>query len=338
MNYKNLTLAGSSAPHIRTGYGMGQMMSAVIVALLPALGFAVYNFGPRPAVNALVSAAGCYAFETIFRLLRRQGPGDLSAVVTGLLLALLCPPAVPYQLLLLGDFIAIIIVKQLFGGLGQNILNPALTARTVLLLWGGEMHAWTAPHASLPLWGAVDAALQPTPLELLRANDMAGLRELYSIPEVLVGLTSGEAGEVSALLLMLGGLFLIVRGVISWRIPASMLGTAAALTFVFSWGNGRTEWMLYQLFSGSLMLAAFFLATDPVTSPISPAGQLLYGAGCGFFTALLRYYGFCPEGAGFAVLLMNAAGRPLDSFLLTGRVEKPAPPRLPEIFRRKKRE
>jgi len=240
--------------------------------------------------------------------------------------------------LLLGDFIAIIIVKQLFGGLGQNILNPALTARTVLLLWGGEMHAWTAPHASLPLWGAVDAALQPTPLELLRANDMAGLRELYSIPEVLVGLTSGEAGEVSALLLMLGGLFLIVRGVISWRIPASMLGTAAALTFVFSWGNGRTEWMLYQLFSGSLMLAAFFLATDPVTSPISPAGQLLYGAGCGFFTALLRYYGPWPEGAGFAVLLMNAAGRPLDSFLLTGRVEKPAPPRLPEIFRRKKRE
>lgn len=113
MNYKNLTLAGSSAPHIRTGNGMGQMMSAVIVALLPTLGFAVYNFGPRPAVNALVSAVGCYAFETIFRLLRRQGPGDLSAVVTGLLLALLCPPAVPYQLLLLGDFIAIIIVKQI---------------------------------------------------------------------------------------------------------------------------------------------------------------------------------------------------------------------------------
>ena len=244
MNYSKLNLTGSSAPHIRTASGTRQMMAAVLTALLPALGFAVYNFGPRPAVNALVSIAGCCVCELLFRLARRQDMtvGDLSAAVTGLLLALSCPVTVPYWLLLLGDLIAIVVVKQLFGGIGRNLLNPALAAQTLLaLLWRGEMTLWTAPHTAVPLWGAVDAAAMPAPLELLRANDLAGLRELYSLPELLVGLTSGAAGEVSALLLMAGGLFLIGRRTISWRIPAAFLGTAAILTFVFAWGNDRTE-------------------------------------------------------------------------------------------------
>ena len=334
MNYSKLNLTGSSAPHIRTASGTRQMMAAVLTALLPALGFAVYNFGPRPAVNALVSIAGCCVCELLFRLARRQDMtvGDLSAAVTGLLLALSCPVTVPYWLLLLGDLIAIVVVKQLFGGIGRNLLNPALAAQTLLaLLWRGEMTLWTAPHTAVPLWGAVDAAAMPAPLELLRANDLAGLRELYSLPELLVGLTSGAAGEVSALLLMAGGLFLIGRRTISWRIPAAFLGTAAILTFVFAWGNDRTEWMLCQLLSGGLLLAAFFMAADPVTSPNSPAGQLLYGAGCGFLTVLLRYYGPLAEGAGCAVLLMNLLARPLDAYLLTGHIDRPALPELPKM-------
>lgn len=334
MQYSKLNLAGSSAPHIRTGSGTRQMMAAVLIALLPALGFAVYNFGPRPAVNVLVSIAGCCVWELLFRLARRQDMtvGDLSAAVTGMLLALSCPVTAPYWLLLLGDFFAIVVVKQLFGGLGRNFINPALAAWVLLaLLRRGEMTVWAAPHTCAPLWGAADVAVMPAPLELLRDNDLAGLRELYSLPELLVGLTSGAAGEVSALLLLAGGLFLIGRGIISWRIPAAFLGTAAILAFVFAWGNDRTEWMLCELLSGGLMLAAFFMAVDPVTSPITPAGQLFYGAGCGFLTILLRYYGFFAEGAGFAVLLMNLLARPLDEYLLTGHLDKPELPRIPGI-------
>lgn len=310
------------------------MMAAVLIALLPALGFAVYSFGPRPAVNALVSIAGCCVFELLIRLARRQDMtvGDLSAAVTGVLLALSCPATVPYWLLLLGDFVAIVVVKQLPGGLGRNLLNPALTAQALMaLLRRGEMTVWAAPHTSVPLWGAADAAVMPPPLELLRANDLAGLRELYSLPELLVGLTSGAAGEVSALLLLAGGLFLIGRRIISWRIPTAFLGSAAVLTFAFAWGNHRTEWMLCELLSGGLILAAFFMAADPVTSPISPAGQLIYGAGCGFLTVLLRYYGPFAEGAGLAVLLMNLLGRPLDEYLLTGHIDRPKLPQMPKL-------
>lgn len=263
--------------------------------------------------------------------------GDLSAAVTGMLLALSCPVTVPYWLLLLGDVFAIVVVKQLFGGLGRNLINPALAARALLtLLRPGDMTVWAAPHTAVPLWGAADVATRPTPLELLRANDLAGLRELYSLPELLVGLTSGTAGGVSALLLLAGGLFLMGRRTISWRIPAAFLGTAALLAFVFAWGNNRTEWMLCQLLSGGLLLAAFFMATDPVTSPISPAGQLLYGAGCGFLTILLRYYGAFAEGAGLAVLLMNLLARPLDEYLLTGHIDKPELPRIARMTGGKK--
>lgn len=334
MNYSKLNLTGSSAPHIRTENGTRQMMAAVLTALLPALGFAVYNFGPRPAINVLVSAGGCCVFELLFRLARRQDMtvGDLSAAVTGTLLALSCPASVPYWILLLGDFFAVVVVKQLCGGIGKNLVNPALAAQTLLmLLWPGRMCLWVAPHTSVALWGAVEAATIPTPLELLQANDLAGLRELYSLPEMLVGLTSGAAGEVSALLLLAGGLFLMGRKVISWRIPVGFLGSAAVLTFLFAWGNNRTEWMLCELLSGGLLLAAFFLATDPVTSPISPTGQVIYGVGCGFFTVLLRYYGPWAEGAGLAVLLMNLLARPLDEYLLTGHIERPALPRIPKV-------
>lgn len=315
MNYKKLNLTGSSAPHIRVKSGVRRIMCEVILALLPALGFAVFNFGLRALMNTLVSIAGCCAFELLYRAIRKQNVtiGDFSAVLTGMLLAFTCPVTIPYWMLLIGGFIAIVVVKQLPGGLGKNYLNPALAARTaLLLLWRGEMTTWVSPRAFAPLWGSVDAVTSPTPLALLRQGGTAGLRELYGLPEMLVGLTGGALGEVSALLLMAGGVFLIGRKIIPWRIPAAFLGTAAALFLLFHGENDPLGWMLCQLMGGGLLLGAFFMATDYVTSPVTHSAQLIYGAGCGALTVLLRCSGVCMEGAGVAILLMNLAARPLE--------------------------
>lgn len=320
MNYKNLHLAGSAAPHIRIRSGTRHLMGEVLVALLPTLGFAVFHSGVRVLANVLLSAAGCCGFELLYRVIRKKNVtvGDLSAVVTGVLIALTCPAATPYGLLLLGDFFAIVVIKQLFGGIGKNLLNPALSARALLLLWSGRMLVFSEPHTSVPLWGVADAVTSPTPMALLHQNDLTGLEALYSLPEMLVGLTSGAAGEVCTLLLLAGGLYLIVRRVISWRIPVCYLGMAAVLLLLFPRGNPPFIWMLYNLMGGGLMLAAFFMATDYTSSPMRPASQMVYGAGCGALTVLLRYWGYGSEGICAAVLLMNLAARPLDLYLRPG--------------------
>lgn len=322
MNYKELKLTDSAAPHIRTRFGIRHIMGEVLLALLPALIFAVFHSGVRALVNVLVSVTGCCVFELLCRVIRRKNItlGDLSAAVTGVLIAFTCPAAAPYRLLLLGDFFAIVIVKQLFGGIGKNLLNPALAARALLMIWSrhGQMSLFLEPHQSVPVWGVIDAVTSPTPMQLLRQKDLAGLRELYSLPEMLVGLTSGAVGEICTLLLLAGGVFLLVRHVISWRIPVSFLGTAAVLLLVLPRGNAPLAWMLYNLLGGGLILAAFFMATDYTTSPIRPANQLLYGAGCGVLTVLFRYVGFSNEGICAAVLLMNLTSRPLDLYLRPG--------------------
>lgn len=322
MNYSKLNLSGSSAPHIRVKSGVRRIMGEVILALLPVLGFAVFNFGPRALTNTLVSIAGCCAFELLYRAVRKQNVtiGDFSAVLTGMLLAFACPVTVSYWILLIGGFFAIVIVKQIPGGLGKNWLNPALAARTVLLLLRrGEMTTWVSPRAFVPLWGAVDAVTSPTPLALLRQGGAAGLGEFYGLPEMLVGLTGGAMGEVSALLLIAGGLFLIGRKIISWRIPAAFLGTAAVLFLLFCGENDPLDWMLCQLMGGGLLLGAFFMATDYATSPVTHGAQLVYGAGCGALTALLRCSGVCAEGAGVSILLMNLAARPLERLVCPAR-------------------
>ena len=261
----------------------------------------------RALAAAAVSVAGCCAFELLYRLLLRKNNtlGDLSAAVTGLLIAMVSPVTTPYWILLIGDFFAIVVVKQLFGGVGKNFLNPALAARAFMLSWAGEMTTWVGPHSSVPIAGAFDAATYPTPMALLHENNLEGLTQMYDLPEMLVGLTGGSMGEVSALLLLLGGMFLIFRKVITWYIPVSYIGTVAALTFLFPRGNDPVQWMLYNLLGGGLMLGAFFMATDYVTSPVSHKGQAIFGVGCGLITVFIRYFGSYSEGVCYAILVMN---------------------------------
>ncbi len=307
MDYKDLNLIGSSSPHIRTRDGAGHIMGEVLIAMVLPLAFAVYNFGPRALSTAAVSVAGCCLFELLYRLMMKKGNtlGDLSAAVTGVLIAFVCPVTIPYWILLIGDFFAIVVVKQLFGGVGKNFLNPALAARAFMLSWAGEMTTWVGPRSTIPAWGSFDAATYPTPMSFLHEGNLSGLQQMYDIPKMFVGLTGGSMGEVSALLLILGGLFLIWRKVITWYIPVSYIGTVALLTFLFPRGNDPLQWMLYNLLGGGLLLGAFFMATDYVTSPVSHLGQAIFGIGCGLITVFIRYFGSYNEGVCYAILFMN---------------------------------
>ena len=307
MDYKELNLIGSSSPHIRTRYGTTHIMLEVIIALIPALCFAVYNFGPRALATTLVSMVGCCVFEWLYRNLMHKNNTieDLSAAVTGMLIAFVCPVTIPYWMLLVGDFFAIVIVKQLFGGVGKNFLNPALAARAFMLSWAGEMTTWVGPRAGVPIAGEVDALTYATPMALLHENNLSGLMEMYDLPDMLVGFVGGSMGEVSALLLILGGAYLVFRKIITWYIPLSYIGTVALVTFLFPRGNDPLTWMLYQVLGGGLLLGAFFMATDYVTSPVSHRGQVIFGIGCGLLTVFIRYFGSYSEGVCYAILVMN---------------------------------
>lgn len=307
MDYKELNLIGSSSPHIRTKDGAGHIMGEVLIAMILPLAFAVYNFGPRALVTTAVSVAGCCIFEFLYRAIMKKNNtlSDLSAAVTGVLIAFVCPVTIPYWILLIGDFFAIVVVKQLFGGIGKNFLNPALAARAFMLSWAGDMTTWVGPRTSTPIWGAFDAVTYPTPMSFLHENNLPDLQQMYDLPKMFVGLIGGSMGEVCSLLLILGGLFLILRKVITWYIPVSYIGTVAVLTFLFPRGNDPVQWMLYNLLGGGLMLGAFFMATDYVTSPVSHLGQAIFGVGCGLITVFIRYFGSYNEGVCYAILLMN---------------------------------
>ncbi len=307
MDYKELNLIGSTSPHIRTHAATQHIMGEVLIALVPALCFAVYNFGVRALMTTLVSVAGCCFFEWLYRALMQKNTtvADLSAAVTGVLIAFVCPVTIPYWMLLIGDFFAIVVVKQLFGGVGKNFLNPALAARAFMLSWAGEMTTWVGPHSRAPLFGAVDAVTYPTPMSFLHQNDLAGLQEMYDLPDMLVGFIGGSMGEVSALLLILGGVYMVARKIITWYIPLSYIGTVAVLTFLFPCGNDPLTWMLYHVLGGGLLLGAFFMATDYVTSPVSHLGQVIFGVGCGLLTVFIRYFGSYNEGVCYAILVMN---------------------------------
>lgn len=307
MDYKDLNLIGSSSPHIRTKDGAGHIMGEVLIAMVLPLAFGIYNFGPRALLNTAVSVVGCCLFEFLYRALMKKNNTlmDLSAAVTGVLIAFVSPVTIPYWILLIGDFFAIVIVKQLFGGIGKNFLNPALAARAFMLSWAGEMTTWVGPRTSIPMWGAFDAATYPTPMSFLHENNLSGLQQMYDLPKMFVGFIGGSMGEVSALLLILGGIFLILRKVITWYIPVSYIGTVALLTFLFPRGNDPLQWMMYNLLGGGLMLGAFFMATDYVTSPVSHLGQAIFGVGCGLITVFIRYFGSYNEGVCYAILLMN---------------------------------
>jgi electron transport complex protein RnfD len=307
------TLLVSPPPHVRADANTRSLMLDVVIALSFAMVPAVLYFGWRSLALTLVSVASCLLFEGLYRMLTHKPRSlrDLSAVVTGMLIAYGLPVSAPYWLPVVGSFFAIVVVKQLYGGLGKNFLNPALAARVFLVFsWPVHMTTWIRPFEWFPLWGApgpgeLDAMTAATPLSYLNRGILPD-RE-FRLMELLLGERGGTLGEICAAALLLGGLYLLTRKVISFRIPLVFIGTAAILTFVFSPGNQvRTDWMLYQLLSGSLILGAFFMATDYVTSPVTIRGQWFYGIGCGLLVFMIRTYGIFPEGVSFAILFMNA--------------------------------
>lgn len=300
-----------SSPHIHSKDHTRRIMADVCIALLPALLAGILVNGLRALIVTLVSIASAVLGEWLFRLLSKQHNTifDLSAVVTGLLLALTLPASVPYWLAALGALFAVIVVKAMCGGLGQNLFNPALAARAFLLLFFPVyLTRFPALGASLPLGSAVDALCAATPLH---AMQMPALPEA-SLLDLFLGKIGGSIGEVSALALPLGGLYLVLRKVISVRIPLCYLGAAALLSLVFHKTDAPLQWMLYSLLSGGMLLGAIFMATDYASSPVTPWGQVIYGVGCGTLTVLFRYTGLYPEGVTFAILLMNAFAPLLD--------------------------
>lgn len=296
----------ASSPHITSGESVRRAMLDVMIALLPALGVSTYFFGPRVLIMTLVAMVSCVLFEFLYRLLMRkyQSIGDLSACVTGMLLAMCLPANAPYWIAVVGAFFAIVIVKQLYGGLGKNFMNPALAGRVFLFSFPTLMNTWAA--AGTDYWCnlsvTVDAITSATPMASLHQGAIPDL----SLQEMLIGAHGGSFGEVCSIALILGGIYLVLRKVITLRIPLWYIGTVAVLTYLFPRGNDPLEWMLYNLLGGGLLLGAIFMATDYVTSPVTPKGQIIYAIGCGGLTVFLRYFGTYPEGVSFAILIMNA--------------------------------
>ena len=303
----------SSSPHAHSPVTTQTIMRDVLIALVPALLGSIYFFGFRALLVTLVSAAACVFFEWGFCKVRKLHckTYDLSAVVTGVLLAFVCPVTIPYWTIILGDFFAIVLVKMLFGGLGKNIVNPALAGRAFMFSWPVLMSNWVKVGFSnaAGLLSTADAVTAATPLAVMHQQKM--LPE-ESILDMFLGNIGGCIGETSALLLIVGFVYLLYRKVITARIPLAYIGTVAILAFLFPQGNDRIAWMAAQVFGGGLMLGAIFMATDYVTSPLTKLGQIVYGIGCGVITILIRYLGGYSEGVTYAILCMNACAVLLD--------------------------
>ena len=314
---KNLRLTVASSPHVASPIDTQNLMRDVLIALVPAMIMGVVFFGPRALVATIISVVACEFFEWGYRKLMKKSCAnrDLSAAVTGVLLAFVCAPTLPYWMLIIGDFFAIVVVKQLFGGLGKNFLNPALAGRAFLMLcYPVAMTTWVVPGIGADTWANVlgntttltgaDVVTGATPLSVDFMH--SGLLPDASLWDAFVGNVGGCIGEISALMLLLGGLYLIWRGVIRFRIPVAYIATVAVLTFLFPMGgNDRLTWMAYHLFTGGLFLGAFFMATDYVTSPVTKKGEIIYGIGCGLLTVFIRYFGGYPEGVSYSILIMN---------------------------------
>ncbi|MGN0616691.1 RnfABCDGE type electron transport complex subunit D [Ruminococcus flavefaciens] len=282
----------SPSPHDENYTKTTNIMLNVIIALLPAWGAAVYFFGLRVIPLTAVCIGSCIFFEYVCRAMMKRSNtiGDLSAVVTGLILAMNLPSTLPYWMAVIGSFVAIVIVKQLFGGLGQNFANPAITARIVLMIsFPAAMTKWVEPFTHTDL----DAISSATPLPL------AGTDNAVSYLDLFLGKTGGCLGETCALALLIGGLYLAARKIISLAAPLSFIGSL----FILSWISGSDP--VYQILAGGVFLGAFFMATDYATTPITTKGKIVFGLGCGIITFIIRRFGSYPEGVSFSILLMN---------------------------------
>ena len=296
----------TSSPHIRGKRNTQQIMLDVVLALIPALLAGTIIFGIRALIVALVCIAAAVVAEWVCGMIlyHRNTVKDVSSVVTGLLLALTLPATVPYWLAAVGSVFAIVVVKGFGGGLGKNVFNPALGARAFMMMfWPVHLVRYIAP-------GTVDGVASATPLHHMVMPALP----TESIGQMFMGNIGGTIGEVCTLALLIGGIYLIAKGVISARIPVSYLGTVAVLTLVFSKGDNAFLWMLYSLLGGGVVLGALFMATDYATSPVTPKGQIIYGIGCGVLTVIFRYFGLFPEGVTYAILLMNACAWAIDRY------------------------
>ena len=294
------TLIVNSSPHLKCVKSTSGIMLDVIIALIPAVILSVYFFSYMAAIIIAVSAATSVLFEYLYNLLakKKQTIGNLSAVVTGIILALNLPPVKSsIWISAVGTLVAIVIVKMLFGGIGKNIFNPAIAARVFLTVsFASQMTSWVAP--------GVDGVSAATPLALAKAGEMTGYMDMF------LGNIGGSLGETSALALLIGGIWLLLRKVITWHIPVAFIGTVALGAWIF----GQDP--LFHVLAGGLLLGAIFMATDYVTSPITWTGKLIFGFGCGLITIAIRLFGNLPEGVSFSILFMNALVPLIDRYTI----------------------
>ena len=315
MKAKEYTFDASYQPQVRTKTDTSRIMLDVIIALVPAMAFAVYQFGVHALALLAISVASAVFFEWGYRkVMKKPGSiGDLSACVTGILLVLCLPAGTPLWMPVIGTFFAIVVVKQLYGGIGKNFVNPALAGRAFLFFsWTAIMTTWAVPKAVGGISVEADAVSMATPLSILKEGGDV-VAQGYDYLDMFLGFMPGSLGEISSLALLIGAAYLLIRKVINWRIPVAFIGTVAVLTFIFPRnGYSNLDWMLYNLLSGGLLLGAFFMATDYSSSPVTLNGQLLFGFGCGALTVLIRYFGGFPEGVSFAILIMNLCAWAID--------------------------
>ncbi len=297
----NLTVA--SSPHVHSKAHTSRIMLDVVIALIPALAVGIWRLGIRALLVTAVSVVCAVGFEWLWCLITKRQSTilDGSALVTGLLFAMTLPASIPLWEVIVGDFFAIIVIKALFGGLGQNIFNPALAARAFIVL--------IAPLGATR-YELVDAASSATPLHKMVIPSLPD----ESLLDMFLGNCSGSIGEISAIAILAGGVYLVIRKVISPRIPLAYIGSLALLSLVFYKTDNALLWASYSVLSGGLMLGAIFMATDYVTSPVGKLGQILYGVGCGVLTLIFRYFGLFPEGVTYAILLMNVCAYAIDRY------------------------
>ncbi|MBR1775386.1 MAG: RnfABCDGE type electron transport complex subunit D [Bacteroidales bacterium] len=311
-----LTVSGS--PHVHSEQTTQKIMWSVVIAMLPAFLVAIYYFGISALLVTLVSVASCMFFEWLigkYILKTENTVLDGSAVITGMLLAFNLPSNVPLWMVIIGALVAMGVGKMTFGGLGKNPFNPALVGRVFMFLsfpTAVALSEWPMPH---PLFGGcvTDAVTGPTTLNLIAHGG-----QLPALSDLFLGATGGSFGEVSALAIIIGGIYMLYKKVITWHIPVAFLGTA----FIFAgllWLIDPSQFVnpLYHLFAGGMMLGAVFMATDMVTSPVTHKGQLIFGAGCGLLTIIFRCFGPMPEGVSFAILIMNAVTPLINKFVKT---------------------
>jgi len=308
-----LTVSGS--PHIHGDDSTKKIMYGVVYALIPAMLVSVYYFGLDAIRVLLIASVACLFFEWVIQKYLIKGPltiTDGSALVTGILLAFNVPSNLPTWMIIIGALVAIGMAKMSFGGLGKNVFNPALVARVFLLIsFPVQMTSWPKPQAIIN--GLTDAITGPTPLGIVKEGLGAGKTmgeltpELPDYMQTLMGQMGGSLGEVSAIALILGGIYMLIRKIITWHIPVSMLLTVVIFSGIF-WGTDPQHYAdpVFHLLTGGMLLGAIFMATDMVSSPMTKGGQLVYGFGIGLLTILIRMWGAYPEGVSFAILLMNA--------------------------------